>query len=96
MILAKKHIGPNGELVLALCDKDIFGSKFEEGDVVLDCTSAFYDGEETSDEDVVELLGQCAHANVVGAHAVRVTQGCIGGSPKTVEGVAYMCVFRIE
>ncbi len=44
MILVKKYRDSYGN-VLVLCDKDLYGKKFEEGDLILDIND-FFKGEE--------------------------------------------------
>ena len=43
---AKVHRTKDGRLILALCDSELLGKVFVEGDVKLDLTTDFYQGEE--------------------------------------------------
>ena len=62
-------------LLVAVCDADVLGETFENGDVSLTVEEAFYDGEgaETGvdEERVVESLAACTTANLVGTHTVE-------------------------
>ncbi|WP_431357873.1 DUF424 domain-containing protein [Halobaculum rarum] len=64
---------PEGTLV-AVCDADVLGETFEDGEVTLEVTEAFYGGDEAEAADadaVIEGLYDADTANLVGA-------GCVG------------------
>ncbi len=42
--------------VIAICDSDIIGKKFEEGKRQLDVRESFYRGDELSEEEVIDLM----------------------------------------
>ena len=68
-MIVKIHSTPNGKLI-AICDSDILGKVFEEGDLQLNLSSRFYQGEEKSEDDVAHLL-KCGYVvNAVGKDAV--------------------------
>ena len=70
-MIVKKHKTHDGRLILAVCDSDLIGKKFNEGDMQLDLCSDFYQGEERSDEDIAKLF-RCAYVvNLVGEKAVN-------------------------
>jgi hypothetical protein len=69
-MIVKKH-QRQGRLLIAVCDKEILGRKFEEGDKVLDLTSDFYDGEETDEEDIKALLKDAYLLDFVGEKALE-------------------------
>lgn len=64
-MIVKKHVAKEG-MLLAVCDSDILGKKFETDKLQLDLTSSFYQGEETSKEDLKELLKTAYIVNAVG------------------------------
>jgi len=68
-MIVKKHIN-EGRLLLALCDTEILGKKFEDADLMLDLTSSFYQGEEKTAEEVKEDIKQAYIINAVGDNAV--------------------------
>jgi uncharacterized protein len=70
MIVAK-HVTRDRQLILAVCDTKLHGTKVEEGKRQLDLTSNFYSGEETTKEKVIELMRKAYIVNVVGEEAVR-------------------------
>lgn len=58
-------------LLVAVCDEDVLGETFEEGDFSLTVTEEFYGGDEVDERTVVESLAQAAVANIVGTRAVE-------------------------
>jgi hypothetical protein len=55
-----------GRVVLAVCDHDIFGKKFYEGNRQIDLGSDFYKGTIMDEERVLNLMN-CSHSiNLVG------------------------------
>lgn len=70
-MIVKVHDTPNGRMV-ALCDSDILGKRFEQGNIQLDLSSRFYQGEEKTPEEVEELLEDCYVVNAVGKGSVDI------------------------
>lgn len=60
--------------VLAVCDEDLVGKKFEEGELFLDVNVEFYKGEKKNKGEVLELLREdtIPNINVVGKNSVDV------------------------
>ena len=69
MILNERET-PKGVLV-SVCDPDILGETFENGDVSLTVTEDFYGGDEVEQAAVIESLDRAAVGNLVGTHAVE-------------------------
>jgi hypothetical protein len=57
--------------IVAVCDSDLIGRKFEQGDRQLDLTSDFYAGEERDDKEVGDLIRNADIINLVGQNAVK-------------------------
>ncbi len=70
MILVKIHQNPNGQRILALCDKELLNKKFEEGNQQLDLTTDFYNGEEKTEEEIKEMLKDVYIINLVGKESL--------------------------
>lgn len=70
-LLLNERNTAKGRLV-SVCDADVLGEQFENGDVSLTVTPDFYDGDEVDEETVVRSLARCTTANIVGTHAVEV------------------------
>lgn len=62
--------------VVAVCDGDLLGNKFEEGKKQLDVRTSFYQGEEIDEERLAEkflrLRNDDATFNLVGENTLRV------------------------
>ena len=74
MIIAKIHQNLEGQKILALCDKELLGQKFEEGNRQLDLTSSFYQGEEKSAEEIKELVKDVYIINLVGEESLKLME----------------------
>jgi hypothetical protein len=62
-------------LLVSVCDAACVGETYEEGEVSLDVTEAFYggdDAEAVGDDAVVESLTRASVANIVGEKSVAV------------------------
>ncbi|MEM4182127.1 MAG: DUF424 family protein [Candidatus Pacearchaeota archaeon] len=86
-------------VVVALCDKEIFGKKFEEGKKELDLTGNFFNGEEKSFEEMKELLiyykKEDASFNIVGEKSCSLALkiGLINSDMiEKVDGIPYSLV----
>ncbi len=62
--------------VVAICDKELIGKKFEQDKFQLDIKENFYKGEEKSPEEVKEIMGSMrtedATFNIVGKKAIQI------------------------
>ena len=59
-------------LLVSVCDADVLGETFEDGELSLAVTEEFYGGNPASAEAVAASLARCDTANLVGATAVEV------------------------
>jgi len=61
--------------IVAICDSDLLGKKFEEGNFQLDIKEAFYGGEEVEEEEAIEIISKMAAEdatfNIVGEKAIQ-------------------------
>lgn len=69
-MIVKEHKTRDGRLMLAVCDSDLKRKRFSEGELQLDLSSGFYDGEERSEEFISELFKIAYVVNLVGKKAV--------------------------
>ena len=60
----------NEGLLVSVCDADILGESFENGQVSLTVEEEFYDGEVAGEQEIVNSLAGCTTANIVGTEAV--------------------------
>ena len=68
-MIVKKHESREG-ILLAVCDSDILGKKFETEKLQLDLTSSFYQGEEKTEEELRELMKTAYIINAVGEKTI--------------------------
>ncbi|UZE94030.1 MAG: DUF424 family protein [Candidatus Pacearchaeota archaeon] len=61
--------------VISICDSDLIGKRFEEGNMQLEVSEQFYKGEEMSKDKVIELLKEKSQENAcfnfVGKQAIE-------------------------
>uniref|UniRef100_A0A7C3YM22 DUF424 domain-containing protein n=1 Tax=Geoglobus ahangari TaxID=113653 RepID=A0A7C3YM22_9EURY len=60
-----------GEVLVAVCDEDIVGKEFKEGDLKIEIKEDFYGKESYSEEEVKRALRQATIANISGEKAVK-------------------------
>jgi hypothetical protein len=95
-MIVKKHL-KGGRLIVAVCDKNLLGKKFEEGERILDCTSDFYKGEERTPEETIPLLKEAFTVDFVGEESVgmAIKEGLVdeGNVVKVQEIPHAQCLF---
>ncbi len=96
-ILLKAH--ESYRLVIAICDKELFGKKFVEGERQLDLTGEFFNGQEFDEEgvslEINNFLREDATFNIVGEKSVGVAKklGIVtGDGVKEVDGIPFALV----
>ncbi len=60
---------PEG-LLVTVCDSDVLGETFDDGEFSLTVTEEFYGGEEITEEAALESLARADVANLVGVETV--------------------------
>ena len=70
-MILKVHEGADGSRVIAVCDDDLLGKRFEEKNLRLDLSTEFYNGERKEGETLLKEIrkGRC-HLNIAGEHSV--------------------------
>ena len=69
-MLVKIHKNQLGQEIIAVCDSDLIGKKFEEGNKQLDLTTDFYKGEEKTEGEIGDLMRNAYIVNLVGEKAI--------------------------
>ena len=69
-LLLNERETQKGRLV-AVCEAELLGESFENGELSLTVNEEFYDGAEADEEAVVNSLANCSVANIVGTKAVE-------------------------
>ena len=83
--------------IVAVCDNDLLGKVFEEGNKVLDIRENFFKGEEISEAKLTEMLKELSSAcdatfNIVGKKSIdcAIKSGIIDKSGiRTVKGIPF-------
>ncbi len=60
-----------GEVLVAVCDSDIVGKTFREGDIKIEVKESFYGDREVGEEEVRKALMIATIANITGRKAVE-------------------------
>lgn len=68
MIVSERET-PKG-LLVSVCDAEILGETFENGELSLTVSEEFYGGEETAESEVATTLARASVANLVGERSV--------------------------
>jgi hypothetical protein len=69
-MIAKKHITPDGRLILAVCDTGLLGKLVESPEARLDLGSDFFNGDEMGEEALLELMKRAYILNIAGEQSV--------------------------
>ncbi len=100
----EKHLFQEGRetvrYITALCDANLLGSAFEEGDLVLDLKTfrAFYEGKKVSKKEAEALLKNAKNVNVVGKKSVALALKVLkvpSASVKKIAGVPHLQVYYV-
>jgi len=85
--------------VVAICDSELIGEKFEEGEFQLDIKESFFKGDEVSEEKAKEIMTNFSHEdstfNIVGEKAIQcaLEAGIISKKGiKKIQGVPFALV----
>ncbi len=62
-------------MIVAICDSELLGKKFEEGEFQIDIKESFYGGEKKTEEEVIEIMQEMliedAIFNIVGKKSTQ-------------------------
>ncbi|MHA1835669.1 MAG: DUF424 domain-containing protein [Candidatus Odinarchaeia archaeon] len=61
----------SGDVLVAVCDKEVLGKEFKEGKLRLKVNPSFYRGQLLSIEDTIEEIKNSSIANIVGNKIVE-------------------------
>jgi hypothetical protein len=97
-MIVKQHITPDRRLFLTICDEDVVGKLYEEGERQLDLTARYYQGEKIPVESALSLARKAASIQAVGKDAVNhcVKWGFLDkGQIVTVQGIPHGQMIRL-
>ena len=86
--------------ITALCDANLLGNVFEEGDLFLDLKTfrAFYEGKKVSKKEAETLLKNAKNVNVVGKKSVALALKVLkvpASSVKKIAGVPHLQIYYV-
>lgn len=84
-MIVRTHSSSDNRLILTICDSDLIGKVFEEGDQQLDLSSDYFKGEEMEDDKIFKLIQKAYSVNVVGKKSVEI---CIKAGVIDQENIA--------
>ncbi len=58
--------------ILAVCDKEHIGKTFEEGEICFKASERFYNGEEITEKQLLEMIKECDSGNFFGNKCVDI------------------------
>ena len=94
-MIVKKHISQEGRVVLAVVDSELVGKKLMQGDKVLDLSSDFYNGDEKSPDEVLEMMKEAHVFNLVGEKSIDLAKSLnIAEEVHEICGVKYAMSVR--
>jgi len=69
-MIIKKHVADGRRLILAICDDELLGKRFEEKNKQLDISPSFYEGEKIDEIELARLIKMAYIVNAVGKDSV--------------------------
>jgi hypothetical protein len=85
--------------IVAICDSDLIGKKFEEGNLQLDIKESFFSGKKMNEEEVMDVIikmsQEDATFNVIGKESIdtAIKIGLIEESEvKTIQGIPFVLI----
>ena len=64
-----------GKKIAAICDNELIGKKFSDGNLELDVDKDFYGGKEMDESDAIKIMKDVAILNIVGDEAIKLALG---------------------
>ena len=85
--------------IVAICDSDLLGKKFEEGKFQLDIKESFFKGTESPEEKIIEIMQKMSEKdaifNIVGEKSIKIAlkAGIISKEGiKKIQGIPFALV----
>lgn len=86
------------DVLLAACDKELLGKKFEEEDIQLDVSESFYGGDECDKEKICNQIKKSNIVNLVGENIIDAVIEAGFGSKEDIlwiDGVPHLQLIMI-
>ena len=85
-------------ILVNICDEELLGKTFREGEVVLRVTSSFYGGEKVDEEKVKEMIEEGDIISLVGERSIGVAISlgyAVTSAVKKVQGVPHLNIYKL-
>ena len=66
----------DANVLIAVCDKNIVGKTFREGELILKLDEGFYKGDEATDDEIKNALCCATVANIAGEKSIACAVDC--------------------
>lgn len=86
-------------IIVAVCDSELLGKYFEEGDAQLDLKNNFYNGEERDEQETADLMRNAYIIHLVGEKScgLAIREGLLEENEiKRISGIPYAQVILAE
>jgi len=97
LIVAKKH-ELERTIVLGVCDKELLGKEFEEGELCFTVSKRFFGESEVTTEELIELFEEADSINLFGNKCVSIAkeQGLINENKViSISGIKHVQIYKI-
>ena len=86
--------------IIAICDKELLGKVFTEGERVLDLKiyKSFYDGDKLAEEEIIEIIKSAVNANIVGKKSINLASKAIKIEKKNIKkiaGIPHLQIYKV-
>lgn len=95
-MIAKIHRSPSG-IILALCDTELLGKKFEEGEAQLDLSGPYFRGVEMTEREILPAAKAAKIITLVGQRSVDffiAEKIAHRENVKKISGIPHLQIFR--
>jgi len=86
-----------GEVVVSICDADLLGKKFKQGNIVIDFSSSFFGGKLMEIDQALALLEAATIASLFGENVINraIEKGLLSkDAPIKVAGIPHVQLIR--
>jgi uncharacterized protein len=97
-MIIKVH-SADGKKMVAVCDEELLGKKFKEGEFQIDLTGSFYRGEKTDEKELDEMVKNAYLADFVGKKSVEYAQRkglATDEGVMKIDGIPHAQIFMLD
>ncbi|ABD40579.1 Protein of unknown function DUF424 [Methanospirillum hungatei JF-1] len=97
-MLLRIHRSADNKEVIGLCDRELIGRTFSEGEISISINEGFFGNQPTSEEEVIRVLMNGDNITIFGKRCVdlAVSHGILEpDSCRLINGIPYTTIIRI-